>query len=360
MSSVRSSARPRRPSRSRAGRAGPRRSPSRRWPSRRCRALEPCRPPRSTPRSAAAAAISSSRLSRQRLARAARPPRSAFISTDSRTSSITASRSGSRLREERVEEARGAGVVARASPRGPRAARGGRRRRAPAPRARGRASRRAPGGRTGRRVRRRELPLGAAPAEADRQAAALPARRSAASTSARRPRAPKAITMSSGSASRSSLRGERPALAREPDRRQRPLADDHRMDELDGHVADVRARRGRAAERDQPAAAREALGHPVAEPRDPLGLAPRRRPRSPASERRAARRSPPRPRAVALTLGPAPAPRSRDEPVAERVDALARPGAHRASCSTPGWTASRLAEEAGRGRSRGAAAGRSC
>ena len=68
------------------------------------------------------------------------------------------------------------------------------------------------------------------------------------------------------------LRGERPALAREPDRGQRALADDHRVDELDRDVARVRARRRRGAERHEPAAAREALRHPVAEAGDAVGL----------------------------------------------------------------------------------------
>ena len=62
------------------------------------------------------------------------------------------------------------------------------------------------------------------------------------------------------------------ALAGESDRGQRPLADDHRMNELDRDVTGVGARRRRHAERDQPAAAGEALGHQMAEPREPLRL----------------------------------------------------------------------------------------
>ena len=61
-------------------------------------------------------------------------------------------------------------------------------------------------------------------------------------------------------------------LADSAERRQRPLADDHRVHELDGDVARVGARRRRRAEREQPAAAREALRHRVAQLRQPLGL----------------------------------------------------------------------------------------
>ena len=65
---------------------------------------------------------------------------------------------------------------------------------------------------------------------------------------------------------------ERGRVAGEPDRGQRALAHDHRVDELHGHVAHVRASLVRRAHGHQPAAAREALGHPVAEPGDPLRL----------------------------------------------------------------------------------------
>jgi hypothetical protein len=66
---------------------------------------------------------------------------------------------------------------------------------------------------------------------------------------------------------------QRPLLgALERDRGQRALADDHGMDELDGDVAGVGPRRRRGADGDQAAAAREALGHPPAEARDPVRL----------------------------------------------------------------------------------------
>ena len=68
------------------------------------------------------------------------------------------------------------------------------------------------------------------------------------------------------------LRGELAALGREPERRQRPLADDHRVHELDRDVAGVRARRRRAPQGDQPSAAGEALRHPVTAAGQPLGL----------------------------------------------------------------------------------------
>jgi len=58
---------------------------------------------------------------------------------------------------------------------------------------------------------------------------------------------------------------QRAALAGQRDGRERALADDHRVDELDRDVADVRAGRGRAPDRDQPPAAGEPLGHRMAQ-----------------------------------------------------------------------------------------------
>ena len=163
---------------------------------------------------------------------------------------------------------------ARAARCGPRAGRGARRRRARAPRARGRPSRRAPGARRGRRS--------AARAPTRRRAAR---RRSSGSRARARAPAPapscgpsagspKAMTMSSGSARRSSSRSTGAGLAGQPDGGQRALADDDRVHELDRDVARVRARRRRRADRDEPAVAREALGHAVAQARQ---RAPRRR-----------------------------------------------------------------------------------
>ena len=85
--------------------------------------------------------------------------------------------------------------------------------------------------------------------------------------------APKAMAMSSGRSEQVDLRRQRSALAGQPQRRQRPLAHDHRVHELDRHVAHVGARGGRQPERHQPPAAREALGHAVAQARQALGLA---------------------------------------------------------------------------------------
>jgi hypothetical protein len=65
---------------------------------------------------------------------------------------------------------------------------------------------------------------------------------------------------------------EASAFPRKADRRQRALADDDRVHELDRNVARIRARRRRATERDQAAAAGEALGHPVTHAREPVGL----------------------------------------------------------------------------------------
>src|SRR4051794_32878520 len=61
-------------------------------------------------------------------------------------------------------------------------------------------------------------------------------------------------------------------LGRERERRQRPLAHDHRVDELDRHVAGVRACGRRGGYGEQPAAGLEALGAGVAQPRDPLAF----------------------------------------------------------------------------------------
>ncbi len=63
-----------------------------------------------------------------------------------------------------------------------------------------------------------------------------------------------------------------PTLGTEPDRRQCPLAHDHRVHELDRDVAHVRARRRARADGDQPPAAREALRHPMAAAREPVRL----------------------------------------------------------------------------------------
>ncbi len=68
------------------------------------------------------------------------------------------------------------------------------------------------------------------------------------------------------------LRGQDAAAGDEPDGGQGALADDHGMDELDRDVAHVGLLLRRPADRDQAAAAGEALGHRVAEARDPGGM----------------------------------------------------------------------------------------
>ncbi len=82
-----------------------------------------------------------------------------------------------------------------------------------------------------------EVPLGGASFEGDRHAAAIA--RLARGQTASAASAPKPMTMSSGSATRSTCSVGRPALRPKADRRQRSLADDRRMDELDSHVAHV-------------------------------------------------------------------------------------------------------------------------
>ena len=168
------------------------------------------------------------------------------------------------------------------SPRGPRAGRGARRTRARAPRARGRASRSAPGGRTGprsaartptpRRRRRRR-------SSGSRASARAPSRRRS------RPPARSRSRCRRARASRRRLALERGAFGDDAERRERALADDHGMDELDRDVAHVGAGARRASERDEPPAGREALGHAVAEAREALGLGVEERPGSRASVR---------------------------------------------------------------------------
>ena len=68
------------------------------------------------------------------------------------------------------------------------------------------------------------------------------------------------------------LLGGRPAFAGQTDGGKRALADDHGVHELDGDMTRVRAPGGRRTDGDQAAAAREALGHAVAQPCQPLGL----------------------------------------------------------------------------------------
>ena len=143
---------------------------------------------------------------------------------------------------------------------------------------------------------RRQLPLRpGALLEGDRQAAALAGQRQplahlAAAVLARAEGEDDVL----GPRQQGELLAERAAVAGQPERRQRPLADDHRVDELDGDVAHVRARRRREPDRDQPPAAGEALGHPVAEPRQRLGARLEVGAARPPRARRAARRAAPR------------------------------------------------------------------
>ena len=177
------------------------------------------------------------------------------------------------LAQERVEEARGAGVVAAALACGPRAGRGARRTRARAPRRCGRRSRRAPGACTGRATADRS--------PSRRRAARTPPSGCRARARARAPPPGRAVLglaerehdvlgsrASSATSSASAL-----ALAEQRERGQRPLADDHRVHELDRDVARVRGAGGRAGAGQQTAAARAALGDGVAQLGDAAGLA---------------------------------------------------------------------------------------
>ena len=59
-------------------------------------------------------------------------------------------------------------------------------------------------------------------------------------------------------------------LARQGEGRERPLADDHRMDELDRDVVGIRPVLRRASEGEQPPSAEELLGHHAACTRERL------------------------------------------------------------------------------------------
>jgi hypothetical protein len=117
-----------------------------------------------------------------------------------------------------------------------------------------------------RRVARRrlELPLCPGSGEGQGQAAAL------AGHAERRGRLAAVLGRTEPDRDVAGLGGQRHLLAEvaplagQRDRGQRALADDDRVHELHRHVPRVRAGRRRPPERDQPPAAREALGHPVA------------------------------------------------------------------------------------------------
>ena len=212
-------------------------------------------------------------------ARAARRPRAAFISTERAHVLHHRLEVGLALGQERVEEARRAGVVhgraSRPSSR-PRWSKNT----CTAPRARGRGSRPAPGATNGsssaaRRPTRRPR-LANASVRQPRPRAAASARR--------RPRAPKAITHVVGPGQQLHLAVERAAVAGEPERGQRALADDHRVDELHGDVARVRPRL-RASAR-APPAGRRARSAPPSGGRAGRSAPPRRaKKRSSASPR---------------------------------------------------------------------------
>ena len=118
-----------------------------------------------------------------------------------------------------------------------------------------------------------ELPGGAAGGEGDRLAPALPGKgHRARGCGSRLARLERDHRVAVGGES-AELHLDRATLGADRDRRQRPLADDHRMDELDRDVSRVGARGRRRADRQQPSAAREAGGELMAAASDPLRLA---------------------------------------------------------------------------------------
>ena len=156
------------------------------------------------------------------------------------------------LGEERVEERATRRCRGPARRGGPRAGRGARRTRARAPTARGRAVS-ASSWRTKRVARRLELDRPGSRARRARRRAPRRSRGSPASN---------AITHVVRLGDERDLLRQRPALGGQRERGQRPLADDHRVDELDRDVARVRARR--AASGRARAAGRRARSAPPA------------------------------------------------------------------------------------------------
>ena len=369
-SSVRSIARRARPAAAGADAEVGDERPSRRSPSRRCRARAACRPRSKRVAQLARPRRAAPRGSRPASARAAPPTSSAFISDraahvlDHRVEVVLA------LGEERIEEARGAGVVDRRAPRAPRAGRGGRRRRGPAPRARGRASRPAPGGRTGRR--RRGANSHSAPRVARRRSSGSRARARAPAprpSGPPAPRAPKAIAMSSGSATSLDLarRAARPRAAR-------PIAGSARLPTITGwtnSTATWRTSERAAGERPS------ATSRPPRAKRSAIRWQQRASRSASASKKRAVRLGA---RGEQL-VDAAPSRRRRAGPPNRRRTALrpsprrgpATPVSHSRHSSTPspvlaltsialdpGIDRVEVVRGSGRGRSRGAGAGRSC
>ena len=160
--------------------------------------------------------------------------------------------------------------------------------------------------------------------------------------------------MSPGSASSASWCGGVAALGGQPDRRQRALADDHRVDELDGDVARVRARGGRARRRASsrpPRAKRSAIAWHSRAMRSASAPKNAALARVRSSQQRARRARPPG-RCAELTPARPPA---RPAPTSQSRQAVARPRPSARSTSivaTPGCTASRLASSRSTSKSR--------
>ncbi len=220
-----------------------RRRPSHRSPSPRCRAPAACHPARSSraARSPHPAAHRGSRSASGPATRRSQRPSCSHRAThvlDDRLQLAAPARPGTDTESSRRR---------RRAPGGrhdPRAVRGGRRTRAPAPTARGRASRRAPGERSHRRS---EARTPTPPRSARRRSSGI--RAGARAPPRGRPRSTSsswsrnAITMSSSRAIRSSWQASSPPSAVRAMAGKRALANDHGMDELDRHVPRIRSRR---------------------------------------------------------------------------------------------------------------------
>ena len=239
---------------------------------------------------------------------------------------------------------------ARAAPRAPRAARAGRRTRARAPTARGRASRRAPGARTGR-GRAARTPIRRRPAEADREAAALPRRRE------RRPASPPRRTRSRCRRARPAARaGARAARPRAPS----PIAGSARLPTITGWTNSTATwRTSERAAGERPSAIRR----PPRAKRSAMRWQSRAIRSASAAEEGLGRlaagaRAPPRGRSASRGDLAARV-RQRHQPVAERRQRPRR-SARTSPCARRPGGRRRGGPGSGRRRSRGAAAGRSC
>ena len=320
--------------------------------ARRCRAPAAGRRPSNARAQASRPPPAAPRSPRSSVWRRSSPTSSAFISTEARTSSMHRVEVGLALGQERIEEARRARRRGPCPRCGPRAARGARRTRAPAPTARGRGSRPAPARTNGSSAGGSNSHSAPRVREGDREAAALP-REPQRLRNLRRP-APKAIAMSSGSAIRSTWASSGPPSCASP------IAGSARLPTITGctnSTATWRTSERAAGEPPNatsrpPRAKRSAirwhsrampLGLLLEEPRVRVACAARAAPRCAGCVARA------RSRASRGRRGPLGRAR---QPLTPLLDALAGARADQHASRRPGFTFSRLWRKRSRSKSR--------